>query len=112
MLPIEEILRTALREHDVDGSSSPSFNESSISETAVDSLKSPTSIPFYQPGSTPPLTVTRFRCMLQDTGYPLEVYLPPSEEEGEEDDLALGDGRDVDWSRLKERWVGWAVECV
>lgn len=40
--------------------------------------------------------------MLQDTGYPMEVYLPGN--------------RDQDWDRamdrshLKERWMGWGVE--
>lgn len=33
---------------------------------------------------------------------------PPAEGEAERDD---DDGaEDVDWSRLKERWVGWGVE--
>lgn len=70
-------------------------------------------IPYYRPGITAPLTVCRFRCMLQDTGYPLEVYMPPAESDG----LEGGDsgannpyGNSVDWSRLKERWVGWGVE--
>ncbi len=49
--------------------------------------------------------------MLQDTGYPLEVYLPPligSDGKELEDDLSHE--RNIDWSRLKERWVGWGVE--
>jgi hypothetical protein len=45
--------------------------------------------------------------MLQDTGYPLEVYMPPSESS---DDLDIVASDNVDWSKLKERWVGWAVE--
>lgn len=44
--------------------------------------------------------------MLQDTGYPLEVYLPPGDNEEENEDGA------TDWTRLKERWVGWGVEYV
>lgn len=44
----------------------------------------------------------RFRCLLQDTGYPAEVYLPEDPE----------DKAKVDWSKLKERWVGWATEWV
>ena len=54
-----------------------------------------------------PLSVVRFRCMLQDTGYPLEVYMP-----GEASSSKEGERDKVDWSRLKERWVGWAVESV
>lgn len=42
--------------------------------------------------------------MLQDTGYPLEVYLPPAE------GAAASPDAPMDWSRLKERWVGWGVE--
>ncbi|WWC64737.1 uncharacterized protein I303_107348 [Kwoniella dejecticola CBS 10117] len=34
-----------------------------------------------------------------DTGYPMEVYLPGEQAEGE-----------VDFSQLKERWVGWGVQ--
>jgi hypothetical protein len=50
--------------------------------------------------------------MLQDTGYPLEVYMPPLEN-NESMELQAGDdlyGNSVDWSRLKERWVGWGVQ--
>jgi hypothetical protein len=47
-----------------------------------------------------PLDLVRFRCLLQDTGYPAEVYLPEEQE----------DNGKVDWSKLKERWVGWGVE--
>lgn len=72
-------------------------------------------IPFYNPASTRPLTVCRFRCMLQDTGYALEVYMPPAattstgttEQNGLPQDSLRGQ---VDWGKLKERWVGWGVE--
>jgi hypothetical protein len=40
--------------------------------------------------------------MLQDTGYPMEVYVSGQEQTEPEDEL--------DWSQLQERWVGWAVE--
>lgn len=39
--------------------------------------------------------------MLQDTGYPTEVYLPATEGQTE---------GAIDMSQLRERWVGWAVE--
>jgi hypothetical protein len=39
--------------------------------------------------------------MLQDTGYPMEVYLPGEQPQ---------EGQEVDWSKLRERWVGWGVE--
>jgi hypothetical protein len=63
--------------------------------------------PDYDPVTTQPLSICRFRCLLQDTGYPLEVYLPPGE--GLEDEQ---EDHDIDWSRLKERWVGWGIEYV
>lgn len=47
------------------------------------------------------LSLVSFKCMLQDTGYPMEVYMPAS---------AGGAEGAVDMSRLRERWVGWAVE--
>ncbi|KAJ9120939.1 hypothetical protein QFC22_002875 [Naganishia vaughanmartiniae] len=69
--------------------------------------------PVYDPHTTPQLSVCRFRCMLQDTGYPLEVYLPPAAGadigDVEEENVEVDEGN-MDWSRLKERWVGWAVE--
>ena len=37
--------------------------------------------------------------------------MPPTEEAGSSE--SVGDdlyGNSVDWSRLKERWVGWGVE--
>jgi hypothetical protein len=61
--------------------------------------------PDYDPVTTQPLSICRFRCLLQDTGYPLEVYLPP----GDGLDVEQEDN-DIDWSRLKERWVGWGIE--
>ena len=57
-------------------------------------------IPKYTDGSQG-LSLVSFTCMLQDTGYPMEVYLPP--------DLACTK-EENDYSHLKERWVGWAVE--
>ncbi|WWD03996.1 hypothetical protein V865_002058 [Kwoniella europaea PYCC6329] len=46
--------------------------------------------------------VQRLENPSQDTGYPMEVYLP--------DDVDT-EG-DVDWNKLKERWVGWGVETI
>ncbi|WWC72147.1 uncharacterized protein I206_106107 [Kwoniella pini CBS 10737] len=83
MLDVHEIIRTACREHDHD-------IESLIDlEQYIGRLGK----------STEPLELVSFRCLLQDTGYPMEVYLPGEHPEGE-----------VDWSKLKERWVGWGVE--
>lgn len=41
--------------------------------------------------------------MLQDTGYPTEVYLPPG---------SSSSPAGPDYNDLRERWVGWAVEYV
>ena len=60
-------------------------------------------IPSFSRSSTP-LTLVRFKCMLQDTGYPMEVYM--------QDPPAADEAKDVDWSKLKERWVGWATESA
>lgn len=57
-------------------------------------------IPAYDHTSKP-LSLVSFRCMLQDTGYPMEVYLPGEQPQ---------EGQEVDWSKLRERWVGWGVE--
>nr|XP_019043990.1 hypothetical protein I302_07270 [Kwoniella bestiolae CBS 10118]OCF22920.1 hypothetical protein I302_07270 [Kwoniella bestiolae CBS 10118] len=98
MSTIEEIIRTAHREHD-----HPNEGESSQIDGFVElinrQLGDVKQIPQLSK-ATRPLSLVSFRCLLQDTGYPMEVYLP-------------GDGvseSDVDWSKLKERWVGWGVE--
>lgn len=57
-------------------------------------------VPAYSHDSTP-LSLVRFRCMLQDTGYPMEVYM---------DGDIPASGSSMDVGNLKERWVGWAVE--
>jgi hypothetical protein len=41
--------------------------------------------------------------MLQDTGYPMEVYMP-----GGSGSTNYDEGMDM--SKLRERWIGWAVE--
>ncbi|KAL1405122.1 hypothetical protein Q8F55_008745 [Vanrija albida] len=107
MLSVEQITRIALRENDGQGkllrtrnqlTPAPSDVEAYI--TAVQAaLSKPNEIPAFSPSSRP-LSVVRFRCLLQDTGYPAEVYLPDEAPAGEQ----------VDWSKLRERWVGWAVE--
>jgi len=43
-----------------------------------------------------------FRCLLQDTGYPPEVYIPG--------DIEALSGSEIERTQLKERWVGWGVE--
>ncbi len=45
--------------------------------------------------------------MLQDTGYPLEVYMPAFANEGDADNTREDE---IDWSKLQERWVGWGVQ--
>ncbi|KAJ9111092.1 hypothetical protein QFC19_001290 [Naganishia cerealis] len=108
MLPVDEIVRTAVREHP-DTARAP--NTRRVLDAAQDVLgQGPLRTPVYHPRNTPQLSVCRFRCMLQDTGYPLEVYLPPAQAGDAEEDSAGGNGENMDWSRLKERWVGWAVE--
>ncbi|ORX39374.1 hypothetical protein BD324DRAFT_649450 [Kockovaella imperatae] len=82
-MDLRSILRTALREHDGDET-----EYISRIETELEGDISP-----FSPGSSS-LSLVRFDCMLQDVGYPMEVY---------------SEGSD-DWSDLKERWVGWAVE--
>lgn len=56
----------------------------------------------YSSGSAP-LSLVSFQCMLQDTGYPMEVFMP--------DSATLIDGS-LDINQLAERWVGWGVEQV
>ncbi|KAK4689588.1 hypothetical protein P7C73_g502, partial [Tremellales sp. Uapishka_1] len=99
MLSHDEIIRTALREHDGDLPENVDVYASTISEA----LKDVSTIPPYS-RSSKPLSIVSFRCLLQDTGYPMEVYLPASIPAPETDDAP------VDWSKLQERWVGWGVE--
>ncbi|KAJ9093418.1 hypothetical protein QFC21_006449 [Naganishia friedmannii] len=111
MLSVDEILRTAMREH-------PEAATRGEGRRVVEEVRrvlgrGPMRTPVYDPQTTAQLSVCRFRCMLQDTGYPLEVYLPPAAgtDDGDvEEDGVDRDGENMDWSRLKERWVGWAVE--
>ncbi|EIW71942.1 hypothetical protein TREMEDRAFT_66633 [Tremella mesenterica DSM 1558] len=58
-------------------------------------------IPPLSPRATP-LSVVSFNCLLQDTGYPLEVFLPGGVTQSTEVDL--------DPTLLKERWIGWGVQ--
>lgn len=108
-----EILRTALAEHD-DGQASSTLQtlqtdvearlkgDSPVSKTArsISTADPVKQIAAYSEASEQ-LSMVSFRCMLQDTGYPMEVYMPASE--------GGADGA-VDMSKLRERWVGWAVE--
>ncbi|KAJ9121232.1 hypothetical protein QFC24_004907 [Naganishia onofrii] len=106
MLPVDEVLRTAVREHPEMESGSGDARR--VMEEACEVLaRGPVKTPVYDPQTTPQLSVCRFRCMLQDTGYPLEVYLPPAADADDDQDV---EATETDWSRLKERWVGWAVE--
>ena len=43
-----------------------------------------------------------FRCILQDTGYPFEMYCPSPVDHPK--------AYEVTSDRLKERWVGWGTE--
>ena len=65
----------------------------------ISRLTSHSQVPLYGHTSSQ-LSLVRFQCLLQDTGYPMEVYLPPGAE---------GEG-EAEWGNLQERWVGWATE--
>ncbi|BEJ15155.1 hypothetical protein CspHIS471_0409220 [Cutaneotrichosporon sp. HIS471] len=93
MLPVDDIIRITLRE--TDGDVTPE-QQAALLIQVQDALQRPETIPAFSNNSRP-LTLVRFRALLQDTGYPAEVYLPP-------------DADANDWSQLRERWVGWAVE--
>ncbi|TXT04340.1 hypothetical protein VHUM_04107 [Vanrija humicola] len=95
MLSVEQITRIALRENDGQGE----LSNRSRNPAHTPAPRADPQIPSFSPTSRP-LSVVRFRCLLQDTGYPAEVYLPDEAPAGEQ----------VDWSKLRERWVGWAVE--
>ncbi|KIR34261.1 hypothetical protein I352_03498 [Cryptococcus deuterogattii MMRL2647] len=97
MLPVEEILITALKEHDYRDNNSVNVDE--YIQRIKGQLDDPSSIRPYSRSSTP-LSLVSFKCLLQDTGYPMEVYLPGT----------IETSGNVDWSKLKERWVGWGVE--
>ncbi|OWZ65211.1 hypothetical protein AYX15_03273 [Cryptococcus neoformans] len=97
MLPIEEILITALKEHDYRDNNPVNVDEHI--QRIKRQLDDPSSIRPYSKSSTP-LSIVSFKCLLQDTGYPMEVYLPGNVQTSD----------NVDWSKLKERWVGWGVE--
>jgi hypothetical protein len=86
MLSQTDIISIALREHPDDISHAD--REERISNFSVEQ-HSP-----YSKRSAP-LSIVSFRCFLQDTGYPMEVYMPTD---------------DMDMSKLQERWVGWGVQ--
>ena len=54
--------------------------------------------------SSKPLSTIRFRAMLQDTGYAMELYLPS--------DVGSSSVTPMDMGNLRERWVGWAIESA
>ncbi|KAL7424602.1 hypothetical protein Q5752_000286 [Cryptotrichosporon argae] len=101
MLDLATIVGTALKEH----AYAAAYSRSRVPDAAAlvasveAQLADPSAVPAYSAASAP-LTLVRFRCLLQDTGYPAEVYLPAGEDETGE----------TDWAKLKERWVGWGVE--
>jgi L-alanine-DL-glutamate epimerase-like enolase superfamily enzyme len=115
-MDLPQILRTVLAEHEDSGTSGTTLEtlqadvEARLSDISsvscsvnVNWLLGPETedqIPAYSESSKQ-LSIVSFRCMLQDTGYPPEVYLPATEN--------AQDGA-IDMSQLKERWVGWAVE--
>ncbi|WWD19758.1 hypothetical protein CI109_104222 [Kwoniella shandongensis] len=84
----DEIIHIALKEHE-----DSDVDFVSYAQKIKAQLADPSS-------ASAPLSLVSFHCLLQDTGYPLEVYLPGGIEASEI----------VDWAKLKERWVGWGVE--
>ncbi|OCF38545.1 hypothetical protein I317_07679 [Kwoniella heveanensis CBS 569] len=113
MLALEEILRTAHKEHD-QGHGHGEEVEVEVSNEEIEryiqtiktQLQDESAIPAYSKTSAP-LSLVSFKCLLQDTGYPMEVYLPGSSSDAEAE---AGPSGQVDWTQLKERWVGWGVE--
>ncbi|WVF67427.1 hypothetical protein IAT40_002183 [Kwoniella sp. CBS 6097] len=111
MLAIEEILLTAHKEHDHGHDIEASDEETERYIRSIKSqLQDESAIPAYSK-SSPALSLVSFRCLLQDTGYPMEVYLPGSSPVAVESESGPSQQQQqVDWTRLKERWVGWGVE--
>lgn len=118
-MELQQILRTVLAEHEDPGASGSTLEtlqadvEARLSDistvsrpkvvTIVDSRETDSfKVPAYTESSEQ-LSIVSFRCMLQDTGYPPEVYLPANENATSQDGA-------IDMSQLRERWVGWAVE--
>jgi len=108
----QSILRTALAEHEesqLRGNTLESLTahvEAKLKDLTSVSLQkfqlvgADSQIPAYHEASEP-LSLVTFQCMLQDTGYPMEVYMPAGEG---------STSGEMDLSKLKERWIGWAVE--
>jgi hypothetical protein len=107
----QSILKTAIAEHEDSQSNGIALESLTVeAEARLKDLESvrpsrgwaDVQIPAYHESSEP-LSLVSFRCMLQDTGYPMEVYMPTSEG---------STSGEMDLSKLKERWIGWAVEWV
>nr|XP_018261035.1 uncharacterized protein I303_06752 [Kwoniella dejecticola CBS 10117]OBR83193.1 hypothetical protein I303_06752 [Kwoniella dejecticola CBS 10117] len=96
MLDTREIIKIAHKEHEHQAGSHADLAR--FVSDVESQIKDPAVIRHLS-ASSEPLEVVSFRCLLQDTGYPMEVYLPGEQAEGE-----------VDFSQLKERWVGWGVQ--
>ncbi|KAL7413860.1 hypothetical protein BDY24DRAFT_370138 [Mrakia frigida] len=102
-----DILRTALRESSSSSSSDDlilsllstfSLSTSSTTSSSIPSLTS----------SSKANSLVSFRCMLQDTTYPTEIFLPLLEGE-EEEEAVEEEGAEIDYSKLRERGVVFAV---
>ncbi|ODN99205.1 hypothetical protein I350_07364 [Cryptococcus amylolentus CBS 6273] len=98
MTAVDDILLTALKEHEHRESDAHITIQEHIHRIKAQFGDASAIGPYSK--SSAPLSVVSFKCLLQDTGYPMEVYLPG--------DMEMSS--DVDWSKLKERWVGWGVE--
>ncbi|CED83757.1 Conserved membrane protein [Phaffia rhodozyma] len=97
-----DILRTALAEL-------PAQEETAADIPALlSALQDIHSIPSFRPTESAPNSIVSFRCMLQDTTSQPEVFMPVLETD-EPESGSTGQGEDIDYSRLKERAVVWAV---
>ncbi|WVR09548.1 hypothetical protein IAU60_006617 [Kwoniella sp. DSM 27419] len=101
MLPVDEIVRIAYEEHD-HSDAPPADGLATLAACVSGILSGDDPIPPFSASSSG-LSVVSFSCLLQDTGFPMEVYLTPVSGQSKADE-------ELDWSKLRERWVGWGVE--
>ncbi|ORY33378.1 hypothetical protein BCR39DRAFT_519587 [Naematelia encephala] len=96
---LHSILSTALAEHDFPQNVLPPTIDELHSRISAQLQDEDAILPYSHDSRQ--MALVSFRCMLQDTGYPTEVYLPGDANSG---------SPETDWTRLRERVTAWAVE--